>query len=196
MGGFSDFFLGRGGRTEQVPTVTPQQKGVLDQILGGLGGQGFGGGALGSGLQNIFNLLSGDQGALDAFQAPAIRQFEEQTVPGIAERFSGLGAGAQRSSAFGQQLGAAGAGLAENLSAQRAGLQSDALSQLRGLLGMGLGPQFQNQQIPGSEGAIHGILQGLGSVFGGVGGQALGGGLAGALSGKGFGAGVKHGFGF
>jgi len=161
MGGFSDFFLGRGGRTEQVPTVTPQQKGVLDQILGGLGGQGFGGGALGSGLQNIFNLLSGDQGALDAFQAPAIRQFEEQTVPGIAERFSGLGAGAQRSSAFGQQLGAAGAGLAENLSAQRAGLQSDALSQLRGLLGMGLGPQFQNQQIPGSEGAIHGILQGL-----------------------------------
>lgn len=176
MSSLADFFLGTPGRFEQLPTVTPEQKGLLDQLLGGLGGQG---GPLGAGLQNLQQILSGAPGAFEAFEAPARTAFQQRTVPGIAERFSGLGA--QRSSAFGQQLGAAGAGLEEQLSAQRAGLQSQALQQLMGLLGQAQQPQFQTIQLPETQGALPGILSGLGSLggffLGGPAGAALGGGL-------------------
>ncbi len=178
--GLKDFLFGTPGRIENVPTLTGGQGDLLSQLLGGLGGEG---GGLEMGLQNIMGLLSGDPGALEAFQAPAIRQFEEQTVPGLAERFSGLGSGAQQSSAFGQALSSAGAGLSENLSAQRAGLQQNALSQLQSLLGLGLGTQaFQPTQIAGTEGFAQGALKGLGSLAGGIGSSVLGAGTMGALT--------------
>ena len=172
MSSISEFFMGRPGRFEQLPTITPEQKSVLDQILGGIGGAG---GPLASGIQNLQQLLSGDPQAFEAFQAPARTAFEQQTVPGIAERFSG--AGAQQSSAFGQTLGAAGANLEENLAAQRAGLQSQALQQLQGLLGQGMRPQFQTQQIPGETGFLHSLLNAMGQVGGTAGSMALGGGF-------------------
>lgn len=177
--GLMDSLLGTPGRIENVPTMSGEQSQLFAQLLQGLGGQGGQGGPLQAGLGNLMGLLSGDQSALEAFQAPAIRQFEEQTVPGIAERFSSMGAGAQGSSAFGQQLGAAGAGLAENLSAQRSGLQSQALSQLSSLLGLGVQtPTFQSMQIPGQEGGLSKLFGGLGTGLGLAGGAALPGGLA------------------
>ena len=157
----SDFLFGKKGKLEQFPTMTPEQQQLLSQLLGGLGGP------LGMGLQNIAQLLSGDPEALQAFQAPAIRQFEEQIVPGLAERFTGAGAGAQRSSAFQQALGGAGAGLAERLSAQRAGLQQGALGQLGGFLGAGLGAQpFGYQFTPGRGGFLGGLAGGAGGGLG------------------------------
>lgn len=178
MSSLSRFFMGTPGKFEQLPTVTPEQKGILDQLLGGLGGP------LGSGLQNLQQLLSGAPEAFEAFAAPARTSFMQQTVPGIAERFTG--AGAQRSSAFGQALGAAGAGLEEQLAAQRAGLQSQALGQLQNLLGVGLTPQFQTAQIPGQPGALQGLLGGIGTGLGTLGTLGLGGGLQNLLSGLSF----------
>jgi len=194
----SSFFMGTPGRFEQLPSVTPEQKSILDQILSGIGGAG---GPLQSGIQNLQQLLSGDPQAFQSFAAPAITRFQQQTVPGIAERFSGgLGipgaSSAQQSSAFGQTLGAAGANLEENLQAQRSGLQSQALQQLQSLLGQGMQPQFQTQQIPGQPGALQGLFQMLGQGFGATGQTALSGGLGGLLSGKGFGTGMRRGFGF
>ena len=162
--------MGTPGRVEQIPTVTPEQSQLLQSLLGQLGGP------LSSGIGNLQQILSGSPEALRAFQAPALRQFQEQIVPGIAERFSGLGAGSQRSSAFAQSLGSAGADLAERLAAQRANLQSGALSQLQGLLGTSMQSQFQNLQIPGQEGALQGLFRGLGSgLGGGLGALATGG---------------------
>jgi len=188
MGGLSNFLFGRKGKIQQVPTVTPEQKGILDQLLGGMSGP------LGSGLQNLQNILGGGPEAFQAFEAPARTAFQQQTIPQIAERFSGLGA--QRSSAFGQTLGQAGANLEQNLAAQRAGLPSQALSQLQGLLGTGMTPQFGMQQVPGSSGALQGLMQMLGQGFGAVGQTALTGGLGGLMSGQGFGTGMRRGFGF
>jgi len=195
MSAIKDFFFGRGDRFEQIPTVTGGQQNILDQILGGLSGGGFGEGPLGAGLQNLMQLLSGSPEALEAFQAPALRQFEEQIVPSIAERFSGLGA--QRSSAFPQALSQAGASLAEQLSAQRAGLQSGALSQLQSLLGLGLQPQFQLASIPGQEGLFQKFAGGLGEILGGLGKKALGAGLLGAITPgvRGFKGGLRQVFG-
>ena len=155
----SDILFGKKEKFEQVPTMTPEQQQLLSQLLGGLGGP------LGMGLQNLMQLLSGAPEALEAFQAPAMRQFEEQIVPGIAERFTGVGG--QRSSAFQQALGGAGAGLAERLSAQRAGLQQGAMGQLGGLLGAGLGAQpFGYRFTPGQAGFLGGMGGGLGGGLG------------------------------
>lgn len=78
-------------------------------------------------------------------------QFAQQTLPSIAERFTGLGA--QRSSAFGQQLGAAGSGLEEALASlgaqyglQNRGQEADIALRSRGLESQ-IGLQNQQQLI-------------------------------------------------
>ncbi len=178
MSALSKFFFGSPTKFEQLPTVTPEQKSILDQVLGGIGGP------LGSGMQNLQQILSGRPEAFEAFQAPARTAFMQQTVPGIAERFTG--ADAQASSAFGQTLGAAAAGLEENLAAQRAGLQAQALGQLQQLLGLGMTPQFTTQGIPGQPGALQGLMGGIGTGIGGLGMMGLGKGFQNLLSGLGF----------
>lgn len=147
--------------TEQIQRFTqPQQQGInqiLQQALSGLGqplGQGF---------------------APIAQQART--QFAQNTIPSIAERFSGMGAGAQGSSAFGQQLGQAGAGLEGQLAGQQSqfGLQEQGL--LQQLLGIGLTPQFDSLYKPESPGKISqfgGALMGIGSGLMGPMGQMQG----------------------
>lgn len=119
---------------KSIPTMNPQQQALFSQLLSGLGGQG---GPLASGLGNLSDILSNKPEAFEKFEAPYKRQFQQETIPGIAERFSSLGGGAQHSSAFGQQLGGAGAALSENLAAMRGGLQQNAMSQLMQMIGMG-----------------------------------------------------------
>ena len=110
-------------------TLNPQQSQVLQQILSSLGQQGGAAGDItqnrGYQLGSQFNedILGGDT---SKFEAPLMRQFNEQIVPGLAERFSGLGSGAQSSSAFQQALSGAGADLTERLGALRGGLQGQA----------------------------------------------------------------------
>ncbi len=163
----SEIFGGKKERMEKAPMFTPEQEAFLNQLLGG-SQEG-----MSSGMEYLTNLLSGDT---EAFEAPLKRQFEEETIPGLAERFAG--ADAQESSAFGQALGQAGAGLTENLSQLREGLKGQALSQLQGLAGMGLGQRFENVLRPGTTGILGGLSQGLGE---GLGSAATGG--LGALSG-------------
>lgn len=129
---------------KKIPTMSPQQQGLQNQILQMLQGQLGQGGSFGQAQNYLQNLLSGSPESMQAFQAPAMRQFKEQIVPGLAERFSGLGAGSQSSSAFQQALGQAGAGLSESLAALRAGLQGGAAQSLLGLPGQFLGSAFQN----------------------------------------------------
>jgi hypothetical protein len=160
----SDILFGTPSKMQAFPTLDPQQQQLMQQIYQGLQG------SLGPGFENLQKILSGDT---SAYEAPAMRQFEEEIIPGIAERFTGAGAGAQRSSAFTQGLGQAGAGLAENLAQQRAGLQSQALGQLGSFLGMGMQPTFQYQQMPGTEGMMGPFLKGLGSMGGQLGSFGL-----------------------
>ena len=170
MGLFS-FLFGKEhqAKTTQLPTMNPEQMNMLNSMLSQMMGP------MSQGMGNLSQILSGDPSAFKAFEAPAIRQFNEQIVPGIAERFSGMGSGAQGSSAFGQQLGAAGAGLSENLAGMRAGLQQNAMGQLMQMMGMGMGAKpFENIYQPehrdyGLFGAMApGIGAGIGGALGGL----------------------------
>lgn len=169
---FMDFMFGKNAKTKTKPIYNPQQENVLNQLLGALGQQ------LPSGLQNLQNILGGSPEHFAAFEAPARRAFEQQTLPTIAERFTGqFGEGSQRSSAFGQALGQAGRELEENLFSSRIGMQGDALSQLLSILGPATSPRQYQYTTPRRPGFLEGIsgplLQAAGTALGMYGGAKL-----------------------
>ncbi len=174
---FLDFLLGKKEKTKQFQTFTPQQQGILNQLLS-LGSQ-----SLPQQSQYFESLLQPGSEAEGAFAAPAQRQFQEEIIPSIAERFTGqFGTGSSRSSAFGQQLGQAGAGLAERLAAMRAQLAGQGAAGLQGLLSTGLSPQFSTAFRPAAPGFLGSLLSGVAPAAGQA---ALGfgfGGRQGALS--------------
>lgn len=167
----------------KISTVSRPQKAFLNQLLGQLSGQSSNiqqSPLFQQGTSFLQNLLSGSPESTAAFEAPAMRQFQEQIIPKLAERFSGMGAGAQSSSAFQQALGQAGAGLSENLQALRSGLQMQALpsalgfaqqpiSNLLGLGGLGLGTQtfgYTPKQRPFWQELLGGAAGGFGQLGG------------------------------
>lgn len=127
-GGLGGLFGGgKKGTVKQVPTVNPQQQNILNYLLQ-------------QGQQGLQNPYAG----FDALSQQARTQFNQQTIPSIAERFTSMGNASLSSPAFASQLGQAGAGLEEALAALQSqyGLknQQSALS----LLALGLSPSFQN----------------------------------------------------
>lgn len=185
----TDFLFGKKEKMEQLPTLSPEQQSLLNQLLGGLGVPA------GQGLEYLSSILSGDPEAFEAYEAPIKRQFEEETVPGLAERFSEMGGGAQRSSAFAQTLGKAGESLSEKLAAQRANLRQGAMSQLQSLLGLGIKtPTFGYQQTGGTPGFLQSLAPAIGVGLGGAFSptiSGLGGGLARLFGGGSFGKGYR-----
>lgn len=133
-----EFVAGQPARAEQLQRFEPDQQKALQQLLQ-MGMQG---------LQNPY-------GGFDPIAQRARSQFNQQTIPTLAERFTsmgGYGTGALSSPVFASQLGAAGAGLEEGLAALQSqyGLQNRALSQ--GLLGYGLQPRTENIFMSGQPG--------------------------------------------
>lgn len=148
---------GTSGGFEQKTTQTPQQQQNFSQLLSGLGAP------QGAGLEWLQNILGGGEGAFDAYEAPFKRQFEQETVPGIAERFAGMGSGgAQSSSAMQQTLGQAGGELSQNLAALRGNLQQNAMGLLQGMMGQAQRPTFENVYMQPTQGIIPGLIQGAG----------------------------------
>lgn len=126
--------LPEGGTLMQTGRFTPEQQSALNQLLShGL-----------SGMQAL------PQAEFGPIRQQALSQFQQETVPGIAERFTGPDA--QRSSAFAQTLGAAGTGLQERLAAMEQAFNVQRRGQeqafLLSLLQSGLMPQFETGLMP------------------------------------------------
>ena len=156
-----DFLFGREPKMRQLPAISPEQQELLSDLIGQIRGP------LTEGISGLQQILAGEPEAFEAFEKPAMRQFEEQIVPGIAERFTGMGTGAQRSSAFAQALGKAGESLSERLAAQRGAMQQQAMGQLSQLLGLGLRqPTFGYQMQPGTPGFLGALAPALGTGVG------------------------------
>lgn len=130
-GGIGNFLTGSSGRVQRSPLFDDQQESALNQLLSqGMSNQNF-----------------------DAIENRARQQFQTNTIPSIAERFTGMLPGAassQRSSAFQAALGRAGSDLESQLAALRGqyGLQQTQ---------MGLTPRFENTYMPGQPGLLQGI---------------------------------------
>lgn len=164
-------FFGTPAKTKQFPIYNQQQQSALNQSLG-------------QAMSYLNNPAT--RPGFEPIANRAREQFQTNTIPSIAARFSSMGTGGNlRSSAFNQALGSAGSDLESQLAAlgSQHSLQQQGLDQnmLFNLLKTGLQPQNENVYIPGQpgflEGAGSGLLQGLGSL----GGLAGGGGILGLL---------------
>ena len=171
---------------KSLSTLDRGQKNFFKQLLGSLQGQSTNiqqSPLFQQGSSFLQNLLSGSPEASAAFEAPYMRQFQEQVIPGLAERFAGMGAGAQSSSAFNQALGAAGAGLQEQLAALRGNLGLQAagqglqyaqqpISNLQGFSQLGLGTTtkaFVPKEKPFWQKLLLGLSGGAGQAAGSIG---------------------------
>lgn len=165
-----NFFTGTPARTETFQRFTPQQQSLQNQAIG-----------------QLMSYLGGGAGGFAPIEQRARTQFQTQTIPGLAERFTALGGG-QRSSAFQGALGQAGAGLEETLAA----LQSQHQLGQQGLLGqLAFQPSFEQAYFPRepgfAESAIPDVFKTLLNILPqllpfilGTAGTALGGPIGGA----------------
>lgn len=166
--------FGDKGRMKQAPTMTPQQQQLQGQLYSGL----MGGQSQMPGMEYLQQLMSNDPSAFAAYEAPMMRQFQQEIAPGIAEQFAGMGAGGLGSSAFQQQLASAGGRLSQDLGAQRANLRQGAMGQLQGMYGQAMQPQFQSYYQDPTQGMLPQLLGGMGAGMGYGMGPAMGMGIS------------------
>lgn len=161
---FKQFFMGRPERVQQLQQFTPEQQNALSQLLQmGLGGMG--------------------QFDFAPIEAEARRGFSETTLPSIAERFTSMGGG-QRSSAFQQVLGQAGAGLEGQLAAMKQNYNLQRQPLFQQMAQMGLSNRFENILRPRDVGFLEKSSQGLLDLIGGAaGGTAQGAGMMAGMQG-------------
>ena len=178
MANFGEFLFGNESKMKGFNNQSLQS---LLQMLQGGGLQGnplFESG--GNFLQNLF---SNDPQQMQQFQQPYMNNFNENIVPGIANRFAGMGTGASglSSSGFQQTLAQAGRGLQSDLAQMRGQMQLGGLGQalnyaqqpisnIQSAAGMVPGQYYER---PGQGGFVQGAANAFANGFG----QGAGGGF-------------------
>jgi hypothetical protein len=173
------FFTGSPERRENVSTLRPEQEGLYNQAVNAGMGPG-GGGAFGTSADYYRNLLSDNSADYNAFAAPALRQYNQDIVPGISEQFAAMGAGGSglNSSGFQNAQIQGATDLSERLGALRANLRQSGAQGLANIGQVGLGNYSQNMTTqPGSEGFLSSAAPAIGTAAG----SALGGPIGGAI---------------
>lgn len=178
MAGIFDFLFGNKPENKQQSVLTGGQNNLLNQIISQLGQMQNGG--FGDAMSILQQYLNPESDIYKNFEQPYLNEFNQQTVPGLAERFSGMGAmgGGLSSSGFGQALSSAGGNLQSNLAAMKTDRQrqsiNDFLGQYNQQSGQALGTRaFENQYYPGTGGLFGNLLGSLGSGLGSAGGLGL-----------------------
>ena len=147
MSFIGNFLFGRGGRNKQF---SPYGKGI----------QGLVDNNIMQGLQN-YNRFD-----FAPIEQAARTNFSTKTIPSLAERFTSMGDGAQRSSAFQGALGQAGAGLEEQLAAMKQDYNLQQQNQLMHLLGLGRMENVYEPSQPGFLESMAGPLARMGLGMG------------------------------
>lgn len=162
-----EFLMGKPGGAEKLPAMSKEQQKLLNMLIGQLQGGGLGQG-FGEATDYWRELMDPSSAASQKFAEPYQREFEQVTVPNLAERFAGMGGSAMggglSSSGFGQALSGAGANLQSTLAALKGQLGMQASGQLAQQygqqLGMGLGAKpFGYMYQPGNQGFLTQALQ-------------------------------------
>lgn len=167
-----DFLGGSDNQLQKKPTGTAQQQQFGGQDLISMLQQMMQqGGGLQQANQYDQSLLGQGPEAFQQFSQPYMQQFNEQVLPGIAERFAG--GGALSSSGFAQALGGASSGLQSQLAQLFSQLQGQASGRQQGQfqnlsqIGLGYSPFAYNEK-QGSPGFLGPFAASL--VKGGFGG--------------------------
>ena len=170
-----DFLFGKGERQGKRSLQTQEQQMGLQNYFNNPINQNP---LYQSGGNYLQQLLSNEPGAFEAFEAPYMKNFQQNIAPQIAERFGGYGTGAGglNSSGFQNSIAQAGYNLQAQLASLRGGLQQNAVNQglqyaqqpYSNLLG-GLGVQaFQPYHTQRQSGFYENMLQALAGSAGGA----------------------------
>lgn len=185
--GIFDFLFGSEDKHTQKSTLNPGQQRFQNDIFFQLKNMMGQGGGYNNAMGWMQDFMNPDSETYQNFAQPYMRQFNEQTVPGLAERFAGMGAqgGGLSSSGFGQSLSSAGAGLQENLASMRSNLLQntirDYLNQFNQMSNLGLNRgSVENFYQPGNQGLLGNVAGafagGAGKSFGNMAGKGMFGG--------------------
>ncbi len=157
--GFKNWFSGNPEMFRQMPKYSPEIQGNINDLLQ----QGF------QGLQNPYK-------GFENISNEARNTFDTQTLPSIAERFTGMGGG-QRSSAFQSAAGGAGADLERSLAAMKEGFGQQNRQSMLQQIGFGLQNQPEFAHTPKQQGWLESLflLPGLagGNYQGAAGGNDI-----------------------
>lgn len=146
-----EFFGGTPEEFSQFSKMSPQQQSIMEYLLN-----------LGAfGLNNPQSQYEG----FEPIAQQATNQFNQQTVPNLAERFTSMGNSSLSSPLFASQLGQAGAGLQSDLAAQRAQYGQQNFGNIMSMLQLGLNPYAENIHRPAQSGVpvrlAEGFVKGL-----------------------------------
>lgn len=164
MGGFKEFFLGNAPERENVSTLRPEQEKQYRNLQKA---------ALKKGAPGVYgdvadyhrSNLSDNPADFDKFAAPALRQYNEDIVPGLSEQFAGMGAGGLSSSGFQNAQIQGATDLSERLGAIRAELRQRSAEGLQGIGDRSLQSYSTNVETrPGSEGVLPGLVKSIPDV--------------------------------
>lgn len=168
--------FGDQGGFEQFETLTPQQRDLFSQLQQALMG-GDTSSPIGGAIGRLGALAGGDPQAMQEFEQPMMNQFNQETVPGLAARFGGMGSGGALSgTGFRQAALREGSNLQDRIAATRAGLQTQAAGQLPAFYGQAGQQQFQPAYRQPRLGLLGSAAQGLGDALG-QGASKMGGGF-------------------
>lgn len=169
----------KGYQVGQLQQFTPEQQRLFKQSFSYVKPNSY-----------LSRLAGGDEGLFEEMEAPALRQFGE-LQGNLASRFSGMGMGSRRSSGFQNVAGQQASDFAQQLQANRMGLQRQALKDLFEISELLLGQRPKNRFLAEKPQSQSTALGGWGGALGALGGGALGfmaGGPAGAMTGASLGS--------
>src|SRR6185295_10131004 len=173
-----NFLMGTPEKRENVSLLRPEQEPLFQQAVGAGMGPGAGG-AFGEAADYYRDLLSNDPQALQAYINPAVRQYNEDIVPGLSEQFAEMGAGGLSSSGFRNAQIQGATDLAERIGQIRANLKQQGAQGLQGIGQTGLQNFSQNMV---TEQGTPGFLNQAAPVLGNIASTFLGGPVAGAAN--------------
>jgi hypothetical protein len=161
-----------GNKIAQNIQWTPEMFQLFSQLIGNIGPESF-----------LQKLSGGDQSTFDEMEAPALRQFSG-LQGNLASRFSGMGLGARKSSGFQNEASGAASNFAQQLQANRQGLQRQALMDIQNMGNQLLGQQpYENMLVPKKQSQWGNIAGNLASAIPGAFSSYLTGGGFNPLSG-------------
>ena len=180
IGALGGFWTGSPGGFQQANSYAPWQQDYFKNFAQ-------------MGMDRLKKSYGQDQYAgFDPIAQQARTQFNQQTVPSLAQRFSAMGDNATSSPAFTSELGQAGAGLETGLAALKSqyGMSNrqqtmNEKNQLMQLMNMGMSPMYQNYPVEAKQGFLGEATRQVAPYIGHLGMQALGG-YMGADTGEGW----------
>lgn len=160
----SNFLTGTPEKRENVSTLRPEQEPLLQQGINAGMGTGAGG-AFGESADYYRNNLSDNPADLAAYAAPALRQYNEEIVPGLSEQFAGMGAGGLSSSGFRNAQIQGATDLSERIGQIRANLRQQSAQGLQNIGQIGLGNYSQNMVTEqGTQGLLPQVAPAIGTA--------------------------------